>query len=188
MAWLSTKDGRHFNTDWIDEDVKKKKEQITVSKNEADIRNNGNRNIEKQVVSAKDFGKSGIYKVFRAGDIFESPLGFLSFALDPKQSEAYSKQKSMPIESYEVTIKNPLVVTGSDFDDIQEEIAKKFAGRSYTTGSTLKEQQAIMKEAADKIAEQGYDSILMDNINRLSGTHKYEIGLLNSKRNQAKRK
>lgn len=39
MAWLSTKDGRHFNTDWIDEDQKRKEEQIRANQEAAKLRN-----------------------------------------------------------------------------------------------------------------------------------------------------
>lgn len=51
MAWLSTKDGRHFNTDWIDEDTKKKKEQITASKNEARKRRVNEANLDSMAIN-----------------------------------------------------------------------------------------------------------------------------------------
>lgn len=36
MAWKTTKDGRHFNTDWIDDDNAKKERQIAENKKQAD--------------------------------------------------------------------------------------------------------------------------------------------------------
>ena len=39
MPWLTTKDGRHFNTDWIDQDAKQKERQINANKKQADEKN-----------------------------------------------------------------------------------------------------------------------------------------------------
>lgn len=41
MAWLTTKDGRHFNTDWINDDNDRKEKQIAANKQEADKKNYG---------------------------------------------------------------------------------------------------------------------------------------------------
>ena len=38
--WITTKDGRQVNTDWFDEDERKKYEQIAANKAEADALNN----------------------------------------------------------------------------------------------------------------------------------------------------
>lgn len=40
MAWLSTDDGRHFNTDWLSEDEKKKYAQIEANQKQAEVLNN----------------------------------------------------------------------------------------------------------------------------------------------------
>ncbi len=51
MAWLTTKDGRHFNTDWID-----KERQIAENKKQADERNG--KKSEKTGAEWLDFGAS----------------------------------------------------------------------------------------------------------------------------------
>ena len=44
MAWVTTKTGKHINTDWFDEDAAKKESQIAANKAEADQRNQESKN------------------------------------------------------------------------------------------------------------------------------------------------
>ena len=179
MAWLTTKDGRHFNTDWID-----KERQIAENKRQADERNDIS--ISKDNVS--NFGKSGTYTAYRSGDIFDSPMGYLSFGLEESQSYLYAEESGKPIEKYDIQIKNPYVLTGNDFDKMQDVIAKKFAGESYLDKSTVEEMRKVQKHAAEEMEKQGYDAILMDKKNNITGKHQYEINLLNKYKKNANRK
>lgn len=126
------------------------------------------------------FGTPGTYKAYRAGDIRESHLGFLSFGLDKSQSEVYSKMHSAPINKYYINITNPYYIEGSDIDEMQSQLTKKYAGKSYEEGKTLEESRKIMSVAAKKLEELGYDSILMKKVNKLTKKETYEIGVLNS--------
>lgn len=38
MGWITTKNGKHINTDWLEDDEKKKNQQIEASKKEAEER------------------------------------------------------------------------------------------------------------------------------------------------------
>lgn len=73
MAWKTTKDGRHFNTDWIDEDTKRKEEQIQANKHQADSKNG-----KKSSTSSKYEDANRMYHATyrgKAGDInFEKAL------------------------------------------------------------------------------------------------------------------
>lgn len=60
MPWFTTKDGRHFNTDWMDEDEKKKYSQII--KNQEEITR---RNIER----IKDPSKKSPYQIWSEGHL-----------------------------------------------------------------------------------------------------------------------
>ena len=132
-----------------------------------------------------NFGKPGKYQVYRSGGIFDSPLGYLSFGIDRNQSEPYEKERGKPIEAYDVEIKKPYSMTGSDFNDMQDEICKKYLGKSYYEGENLSEMRQIMSEAAEKLEQEGYDSILLEQRNALSGESKYEVLLLNKYKDRA---
>ena len=128
-----------------------------------------------------NFGKPGIYDVYRAGDIFESPLGFLSFGMDEKQSLDYiALHNNAAIKEYAIDVRNPLYVKGTSFDDIQDELARKYTGKSILDDDlSLDEIRLIMNNACEEIEKEGYDSIVQVVENRITGTKKYEVGVLN---------
>lgn len=137
-----------------------------------------------------DFGKAGIYDAFRSGGLYESPLGFLSFGMDEKQSEDYiSLHKGDKTKEYLIDTKNPLYVTGRSFDDIQNELAVKYTGKSiFDDDLSLDDARKIMKMACVEIEKEGYDSILQVVENKITRKKKYEIGVLNGHRDIIKLK
>ena len=59
MAWLSTEDGRHFNTDWLDEDAKRKESQINANKKESERVSIEEREREQSTIEKFDIKKLG---------------------------------------------------------------------------------------------------------------------------------
>lgn len=57
--WLSTEDGRHFNTDWIDDDAKRKESQIAVNKQESERISIEEGEREKSTIEKFDIQKLG---------------------------------------------------------------------------------------------------------------------------------
>lgn len=171
-------------------DEDKKEKQIAANKKEADDRKDKDTAENKKETDDRtfQFGKSGNikfgepsnYKAYRAGGVFNSPLGFLTFGLEKVQSNAYQKIHGKPTEEFTLQIKKPLHVTGTaDFTKIQDDLCKKYTGKSLLAEKTQEGMRAVLKEASAKIYKEGYDSILMERKDLIAGESDYEIGVLN---------
>ena len=148
----------------------------------------GSSGMQKITISSSNIGSAGTYQAYRSGDVFDSPLGFVTFGMEKSQSYLYSAGKNASIDSYELDIRHPLVVKGDDFDDIHDKMCMEYLGKSYRLGSTLEEKRSIMKDASDAISKAGYDAVIMDATDALSGQHEYEIGVLNKSRSKVIRR
>lgn len=71
MAWLTNKEtGAHFNTDWLDEDAKRKESQIGANQQEADFKNAENRSPSDSTIEDFDTKSLGELKVTDDEDSF----------------------------------------------------------------------------------------------------------------------
>lgn len=149
------------------------------------------------VVSSKDksgFGKPGEYEVYRAGGIYDSPLGYLSFAVEKRQTSMYeSSHPEEGVHKYKIKVKKPLTGTGEDAEKALVDAYKKLTGKTYPEDkiydkeTLTKANKELVKIATDK----GYDTLLLDvhSTNFFSGETEYqqEVAPFNSSKDNIKR-
>lgn len=127
MAWITTKDGRRVNTEWFDEDERKKYAQIEAAEKEAQERNHN--------------PQAGTYTVFRSGDLSGGSTGLVYLAAGPTESaklqaERYSGRlkRKHEYQEYEVELENPLVIHAWDDGSAMVAAYNALHGTSYTRG------------------------------------------------------
>lgn len=74
MAWITTKSGKRINTDWFDEDEKKKQSQINANKQEADKKNN-KMSVEDFNLEAKKWSPIELRDFEKSLDNFQRDFG-----------------------------------------------------------------------------------------------------------------
>lgn len=77
-----------------------------------------------------DFGKPGRYEVFRSGDL-SAPNGTIFTTPDVEHAREYADTDDDKVDTYNVNIKNPLVIEGESDVDILKKTYKKLFGRDF---------------------------------------------------------
>ena len=150
MPWITTKQGKHINTDWFDEDEKRKEKQIAENEKQADIRN------RPDVVSAIHYtDESNIqslleneFDMSRAGEGAGSTWGAGAYYLDKGSYEDDMYSVRLNTNSY---IQSD--IDTSDFlkinlgEDSYKGIGKMYdaAAQAFST-SILKEYRKLAKQ------------------------------------------
>lgn len=172
------------------------KSQIVKKKRDA------NKGKDVKLLGRDDFGKAGTYLAYRVGGIYDSPFGYLSFAIEERQTDQYvASHPELGLNTYNIKVKNPLVGNSSfkkseysprASESALADIYQQLFGKLPSQEDFLENIHKYNKEIVEEAKKRGYDALLLDvsPVNKLSGTRTYkqEIALFNEYKKNAKRR
>ena len=144
---------------------------------------------------SSNFGKSGIYEVYRVGSVEGSDLGYISFGADKSYSQKYLQKeihKGSQVERYEVTIKNPLTIEASSNTEAYNSVYRKLFGTDIPESIMSKRNGTLQRKISEKLSTTKHDSIIFNirytNFFDGSITNESEVLLLNKYRTNIRKK
>lgn len=129
MPWVTTKTGKHINTDWFSDDERKKQQQIEANKAEADRRNHPNPSsaLADRFNSIKDEDelRKAMHKEFIPSDSYVYSDEYKAATEDvknarQKQEEINERIKELRKIVEEETVEDEEVLTADDFDSEED--------------------------------------------------------------------
>lgn len=122
---------------------------------------------------SSDYGSPGLYEVHRSGDL-SAPNGMIFLSASFGDASNYGKDTNGNIDTYQIQLNNPLVVTGdTDVAMLRKAYSILNPDRRLPTGGiTSKKWQQMDKQNASALNKSQYDGIIYKKNN---GRHEVQI-------------